>query len=184
MAQLDLGGKVIKGPPTYSKDVEVIRKPLDQAQHLPKRSESGELQAHVDTVAGPIQISKIEVSDKVFTPINTGNYDGDPATVQFSSGNATMHQKKFQKLTVNATDTIAKLGMGDSANSNLFVPDGKKIVQAVGKPPPGTDDAWAWTDLNKFELVDSNGNQYKPHGAFAQVSQTGTSRMVANFDAD
>jgi hypothetical protein len=184
MAILDLGGKVIKGAPTPSKDVEVIRKPLDQAEHLPKRSESGELRAHVDVAAGPLEISKIEVSDKVFAPINTGNYDGDPATVAFSSGNATMHQKKFQKLTVNTNDPLAKLGAGDFANSNLFVPDGKKIVQAVGKPPAGTDDAWAWADLTQFELVDSNGNKYKPHGAFAQVNQTGTSRMAANFDAD
>ncbi|HEX3357056.1 MAG TPA: CvpA family protein [Tepidisphaeraceae bacterium] len=183
MAQLDLSGRTVKGPPNLSKDVEVIRKPLPQAEHLPKRGENGDLQASVETVAGPLDVTDITVNDKLFAAVNPGMYQGDQSNITFRSGVASMRQKKFAKLTVNPTDAVKMLGMGDNATTDLFVPDGKKMVQVVAKTP-AKGDAWAWADLNSFELLDASGTKYKPNGALAELKQTGQNKMVANYDAD
>jgi hypothetical protein len=183
MAQLDLSDRTVKGPPTLSKDVEVLRKPLPQAEHLPKRNENGDLQAAVDTVAGPLDVSDITVNDKLFAPVNPGMYQGDQSNITFASGTASMRQKKFAKLTVNPTQAVKLLGMGDNATSEFFVPDGKKMVQVLAKTP-AKGDAWAWAELNSFELLDDHGTKYKSNGAVAELKQTGQNKMVANYDAD
>jgi hypothetical protein len=181
MAQMDLSGKEIKGPPVYSKDVEVLRKPLDQMKTMPRHGESGN-EASAETAAGsPLQFSSIKVSSKLFSAVFPGAYNGD-SNVSFKSGNATMKNKKFQKLVVNPDSTIKELGTGDFPVTDLYVPDGKKMVQIAGKP--NGDDQWAWGNLSAYELVDATGNKYKPNGAVAEVRQQSVPKMVCNYDAD
>lgn len=182
MARMDLGGKSIKGAPTFSKDVEVKRKDIEAFKMLPKRTETGESRAAVQTSAGPLDVSAIKVSDKLFAPVNPGPYQGD-SNVSFRSGNAAMKDKKFQKLVVNPTDALKMLGQGDNPLTDLYVPEGRKMVQVVAKAP-AKGDSFGWTDLSSFDLVDSSGVKYKPNGAAARVKVTGADRMIANYDSD
>jgi hypothetical protein len=182
MARIDLGGKSIKGAPTFNKDVEVKRKDVEAFKNLPKRTETGESRAAVQTSAGPLDVTSIKVSDKLFAPVNPGPYQGD-TNVSFRSGNATMKDKKFQKLVVNPTDALKMLGQGDNPLTDLYVPDGRKMVQVVAKAP-AKGDSFGWTDLSSFDLVDSSGVKYKPNGAAARVKVTGADRMIANYDSD
>jgi hypothetical protein len=94
-----------------------------------------------------------------------------------------MKNKKFQKLVVNPTDALKMLGQGDNPLTDLYVPEGRKMVQAVAKAP-AKGDSFGWTDLSSFDLVDSSGVKYKPNGAAARVKVTGADRMIANYDSD
>ena len=182
MAILDLSGKTVKGPPTPDKDVDVMRKDIKEIVNLPRHSESGGMTAPVETVAGPLEVSSIKVSDKLFSAVNPGSYSGD-TNVSFKSGTATMKDKKFAKLKVDPTDTLTMLGAGDFPVSELYVPDGKKMVQAIAKTP-AKGDSWGWSNLGDFSLVDATGNKFKPNGAAAKVKVEGADRMSAIYDSD
>jgi len=181
MARMDLSGRTVKGPPTFDKNVEVVRKEID-LKNIARRSDTGEVQKNVDTVEGPIEVTSLKVSDKLFSAVNPGAYSGDQ-NVSFRSGTATMKDKKFAKLSVSPTDTLVLLKQGEFPITDLYVPAGKKMVQAIGKTPPKGEN-WAWTDLSKFDLVDATGNKYKPNGAAAKVKVEGQDRMEASYDSD
>jgi hypothetical protein len=131
----------------------------------------------------PIAFDKLEVSPRLFAPVNVGAPD-EGSELTFASGSATVKDQKFTKLTVNTTQTVPLLSRGDYQISEFFAPSGIKVVQVVGKPAGA--DPWTWAvKLGQFELTDSAGAKHKPRGGAAKVKGAqGSDRMVAVYDAD
>ena len=76
-------------------------------------------------------------------------------------------------------------GGGNASNAidDLYVPGNQKLVQIQGAPPAEGGDAWAWSALSKWQLIDGNGKIYSPAGGWARVSKEGADRMVAVYNA-
>jgi len=184
MARIPLAGLFAKSPVVYSADVEVLRKDSEAFKKLPKRTEAGDLTASVETVSGPLEKINLELKSKIFSKLNPGTYqDGSDVNIG-SGGTGTMQQKKFKKLNVDGSQSVKLISTGELATDELFVPDGKKMVQVVAKPP-AKGDAWAWAgELSKFELVDSGGNKYKANGGVARFKESSVDHMVAAYNAE
>jgi hypothetical protein len=185
MAQMDLSKQIVKGPPTYDNNVEVLRKTLDQAKRYPKRGAHGETGPQV-TAAGPITIAAngMKQTNLLFTKVNPGTYQGDPANVEFKGGAAQISGKQFQKLRLDGTQTSTALAQGDFAINEFYAGSGKKIVEVTGKPTDGHD-AWEWADFGDFTLADIDTTQYRCAGVFAQLNKDGGEpRVVGNYDSE
>jgi hypothetical protein len=180
MGQVELGGKRLEPYPGPLENSALRKKNLPEPTAPPTAAAPGATPA---AASAPVSVDKVEVSDKLFTSVNVGALD-DGQALTFASGTATLKDKKFQKLTINTTQTVALLSQGDYPTSEFFVPPGMKMVQIVGKP--GESDAWQWADkLAQFELSDETGAKHKPRGAWAKLKAArGSDRMVARYDAD
>ena len=182
LARIDLSDKDVEGAPPTNEKYSVARKAgleVPKAGAKPKPGSPGAAPA----APVPFTVENSQVSAQLFSPVNTGSYQGDPANVTMASGSAVIRQKKFAKLDINTTQSIALMSKGDFALADLFVPQGKKMVQIKGAP--AGSDAWAWAErLGQFELIDSAGVKYKPQGAWAKVKQGTADKMVARYNAD
>jgi hypothetical protein len=186
LARVDLSGMDVQGAPPTSDKFSVARKAgLEPAKVGAKPAGGGGASA-APAKPSPFTVESSEISDKLFTPLNTGAYDGDPANITLATdGNAVIRQKKFAKLQIHVTQAVAMLAKGDFLVSDLFIPPGKKMVQIKGSPASGSGDGWEWGDrLGAFELVDSTGVKYKAQGAWAKVKQGTADKMVANYNSD
>ena len=164
LAKIDLGGQEIRPGVTKSKEVEVVRKAavVDKDKKAPKPGAEGGDAAAVNPAAAPMTISGVQVSEKLFTPINVGTPDANANNAQIKSGTISLKDKKFTKIKIEPTESIAMMAKGDFALDDLFVPDKFKMVQITAPPEEGGD-AWAWADnMAKFTLVDANNKAYKP----------------------
>ncbi|HEY1628538.1 MAG TPA: CvpA family protein, partial [Tepidisphaeraceae bacterium] len=114
-------------------------------------------------VAVPFEFDKLQISSTLFTDINVGRYDSDSATLSFPAGTVTLREKKFAKLEVNPSLTLAQIGQGDYLVREFWTPPTARLVEAFGAPPSRSDSPWDWADnLSKFELIDASGKSYRP----------------------
>jgi hypothetical protein len=182
MGVVDLGGKTITPGVEPAENVGPVRK-----KSLPAPKGAASVQQHALPASEQLLVdAKAEVSDKLFTEINVGSWE-ENSELTFGSGKANLKDKKFVKLTVEPTQTLALLKQGEYTTAQFFVPPGMKMVQVNAKPPPqAPPDPWSWADqLSSFELVDATGNQkFKPNGAWAKLSAAGgQQKMVGQYDS-
>jgi len=181
MARIDLSGKDVEGAPPTSDKYSVARKAGLEVPKPGAKTKPGAGGAPAAPI--PFAAESAQVLSQLFTPVNTGSYQGDPANITMASGSAVIRQRKFAKLEMNTTQSIALFSKGDFQLAELFVPEGKKMVQVKGAP--SGNDPWAWAErLGSFELIDSAGVKYKPQGGWAKVKQGTADKMVARYNAD
>ncbi|WP_428938800.1 CvpA family protein [Fontivita pretiosa] len=183
MGYIDLSGQEVRHEVPPAPQTGVMRK-----ESLPKPTvqpgAAGTAAAAAGTADQPFVMERLEISNRLFTEVNTAARDGD-AQVTFASGSASIRDNRFHKLEVNPTQTIALLSRGDYVISELWSPPGTKVVQIAGAPPSRAKDPWEWADkLGQFELIDANGATYKPRGAWARLKQGPQDRMVARYNAE
>ncbi|HMB96013.1 MAG TPA: CvpA family protein, partial [Tepidisphaeraceae bacterium] len=180
-ATVDLSGQAIKRDVPTAPAETIKRK-----QNLPPPKALTSLIATPAAVAEnvPFELSDIKVASDLFTPINVGSHENDSSNVTFASGTGTLHENKFARLEVQPMQTLTLLRQGDFPIQQLWSPPAQRIVQAIGSPPSRAESGWEWADnLAKFELIDSNGGSFKPHGAWAKIKQGISDRMVARYDS-
>lgn len=196
LARIDLSGKTATGSPPRTAPGTIVRKEIEALKNIGALGATSSSNAggtssttgRESTAAGPaaapvITAGELKLSDQLFTPINVGSFEGDPANVTLLSGTATVTGRKFSRLSITATESIARLSAGDFQVTDLSVPAGRKMVQ-LACTPAGSD-PWKWSDdLSQITLVDASGVKYKPSGAWAKVKVGTADRMVARYEAE
>jgi hypothetical protein len=185
LARIDLTDKPVSGPPPASPKFSIMRKVGLEPTKAPApgqhKSPGGAPQAEQGTA--PVTILDVKPQATLFSGINVPNNTGGQVTLK--SGSATMTEKKFAKLAINATESLVIMRQGDFVITDLYVPSGKKMLQLSAQAPAGDQpDPWEWADkLGSFTLVDDKGTKYQPNGGWAKVKQQTTDKMVAQYDA-
>lgn len=181
MARVDLSGKSIgTDVPRSELPSQVIRKELEKGG---EGRAGGKASAAPVAVGAPLIIKDVNLSSKMYNAVNPGSYSGDVATVTLTSGEAILKGKKFSRLKIDGAQSEVLISKGDYATSDLFAPEGKRIVQVVATP--SGDDRWKWADnMTKWEVVDGAGRKYPVHGAFASVAMGQAKHMVAEWNTD
>ena len=175
LARIDLSGREVITGVTPAKEVKVERK----TDVGPKKKEGA---AAVPT-ATEFTFTQINISNKLFSPINTGTPDKDVRNAQTQSGTLSMVNHQLSQLDINPTQSLTVLKQGGYTVDDLYVPGNQKLVQIMGAPPAEGGDPWAWAALSKWQLIDVNGKTFKPAGAWARVSKENAERMVAVYNA-
>jgi hypothetical protein len=136
--------------------------------------------------SAPLTIKQAQVSAQLFSPINTGTPEKNANNVQVASGTLSLKDGKFSKLEITPVQTLTLMKQGSYTVSELFVPEGQRMVQVSAEPPADSGaDAWAWADqFDAFKLKDDKGQAYSARGAFARVRTGREDRMVAVYDAN
>jgi hypothetical protein len=183
LAQIDLGGQELQPKVKPSPSVEVLRKP-EVKEKDKKGGKGGAAAQEAAAAAAPIVVGTVNVSDKLFTPINVGSGDANLTNAQLKSGTCSTKDKKFTKLNIEPVDSIRLLSEGSFAIDTFFVTPGQKMVQVAATPPAEGGDAWAWANnIGKFALTDASGKSHKAAGAWAKVKQQNSDRMVAAYNS-
>lgn len=179
--RIELAGKPVGTPPDDDRKSQVVRKELEKAG---EGKQGGRESNAPVAMNAPVLVKTIALNAQLFSAINAGSYSGDTANLTLTSGTAVIRNKKYDKLKIDGTEPLARLGAGDFAYKDLFAPPDKRIVQ-VAMTPTG-EDAWKWAEeLGKWEMVDGAGRKYKPNGAFARIKNAnGGETMVAQYDAE
>jgi len=186
LGYVDLSGQEVKReapPPLEEKTAQLLRK-----KDLPMPKGAAAAAANVGARESSFfQYKDTKVTPTLFTQIEVGGYEGTNAEVTFGSGKATLRDKKFQRLTVEPNETIARLKMGDHLVGELWTPEGNRIVQVIGAPPAKTSNAWEWAEkLDKFDITDTNGGAYKVRGALVKVKSGNppADHLIAKYDPE
>jgi hypothetical protein len=178
MARVDLSGQTIEGSVIASPLVSVLRKP--GATAIASVSE-GQKQS-------PLRFVKTDLAARLPSAINVGTNELTVSNITLPvGGTASLRNKAFALLVLLGDQTTGRMQQGEYVVSELFQPQGQKMVQVATTPSssgPGAD-PWSWAgQLGQFELVDATGHRYKPNGAWAKVQEQGQDFLVAQYNAD
>ncbi|HEY7115659.1 MAG TPA: CvpA family protein [Tepidisphaeraceae bacterium] len=119
--------------------------------------------------------------------VGTGDADADVATTAVS-GHLT--GKKFDVLETDLSSpdsVIANLGKSPPTVQELFVPQGKRMVQVTLKTVAAAgEDPWAWATLGpqNTTVVDGRNIPTKPSGIYYNVKQGGAEKLMATYRAN
>jgi hypothetical protein len=192
LARVDLSGQAVTGGLPPSPNVSVLRKPhvakaapAAAAPAAPAAAAGGTAAAAGATQAGPISISNMQASPRLFTPLNVGTpqFDANNQQLVQGSGTVSLTERKISKLEVNPTATIGLLSRGDQLVDELYAPEGQRVVQVAARAGEGGE-AWAWAEgLGEFQLKDAAGKTYPAAGAWARVQQQNQEKLVGAYDA-
>jgi len=121
----------------------------------------------------------VVASTKLFTPLNVGTPNENERNGLTNWGSFSLQSKKFSKLEMSPTQTIALMSRGDNLVSEFAVPSENAMVQVPTRVAQGHG-KWEWANsLGDFRLVDSAGKRYTPYGVLAKVVNNQNQEMLA-----
>jgi hypothetical protein len=161
----------------------VEKAPKSSAAAAPAAGAGGGTSAGAKKAASvPFVYNNIVVDKNIFSPINVQAPDADIKNGQIEGGSFSIQSRQFSQLEMSPVRALQVLGQGGNTVSELFEPQGQKIVQVVGTPPPEGGNAWGWATLRDWTVADAAGKSYPAVGALAKVKQGNADRMAASFN--
>ena len=161
----------ISQPITFDPNVQVLRQ--TEVQPMP-------LVATIDPKAvktAPLLISGRETSSPDRLPVALPVPSSRPSDkIQKEGLDANFTNSCFTDLSAQIKNS-GPAPSGASAIDQLLVPEGKIIVQFNCRSNPDNSLAWA-SQIGRFELIDMNGNHYKPRGVFCLLNQPDSSQFI------
>ena len=119
------------------------------------------------------------VSAELPRNIGVTTTDVNAQNVSVAGGTVSLSDSRMELIKIDPTATLDKLAAGDNQIPDLFVPDGKKLVQ-VQATASAAD--WA-TKAEQLKLTDAGGTNYPCNGVYAVVT-TGTGpAFFCRYDA-
>ena len=185
LVKIDLSGNDVLAGVKPDKSVQVERKP----EVVKSRPGAGGAAVRAGTATAqpasdvPFVFQSVAVNKRLFSPINVGTPEKDARNQQIQSGTLSLQSAQFIELNIEPTQSLQVLRQGSYATEELFEPEGKKLVQVSGTPPPEGGDSWGWSNLQNWALVDAGGATHQPAGAWARVRLEQADRMVAVYNA-
>jgi len=178
LARVPLAGMTAQRKIDNSDQVEVVRKEGAPANAIVSGTAAGQ-----NTVAAKaatlVSEGDVVASSKLFTPLNVGTPNENERNGLTNWGSFSLQNKKFSKLDMSPTQTIALMARGDNLVSEFAVPPENAIVQVPTRVAQGHG-KWDWANnLADFHLVDSAGKRYSPYGVLAKVVNNQNQEMLA-----
>ncbi len=195
--RVDLSGKTINTDYSPSPDVNVLRKKIqmDRIHAAPTPALPSTPRASIPAPAprpAPIEnpppqppvaqtppqtsaSSAAQVSPQLPYKIGVNTSDGEAQNVAVAGGTVSLKDSRLDLVKIDPTATLDKLAVGDSQLTELYVPDGKKIVQVPTRASAGTSPP---------KLVDASGNSIAASGYFCLASPAGKQGLFMRFDAE
>ena len=124
--------------------------------------------------------SSAKVSAELPRNIGVTTTDVNAQNVNVAGGTVSLTDSRMAMIRVDPTATLDKLAAGDNQIPDLFVADGKKMIQVSTGSTPPTD--WAST-ANSIKLTDANGTAYACNGVYALVKNGDTTGFFVRYDA-
>jgi len=178
LARFALAGKSIGNAPPDEGTVAVLRKPMIVTQHRDS------VESDAASRAGFV-VNKVEQSSALFVEIGIGDADPNAPLVDVAGGKLTLRDRAISRLALTTATTLKELRGEGAFVTQLWQPQGRKLVQVVGTPPAKTNNPWAWADrLLTFEIVDQDGVGYKPNGVLVKIKRGETDQLLGAYVAD
>lgn len=184
LARVSLADKDVAAGVKPDKSVKVERKPELAKNRKSPAAPAGAATAEPAAANAPFVFKGVEVSKRLFSPINVGTPEKDVKGQTIQSGTLSMQSAQFTELNITPVQSLQVLRQGSYATEELFEPTGKKLVQVSGTPPPEGGDPWAWSNLGNWALIDAAGQTYAASGGWAKVMQENAERMAAVYNAN
>ncbi len=174
--------------PLSSMPVQNGIQPSDQVEVV--RKEGGPVNAvasgtNTNTTGTPTKAATlvsegdVNASPKLFTPINPGTPNENEKNGLAQWGSFSLQNKKFSKLDMTPTQSIALMARGDNLINEFAIPPGNVMIQVPARVAQGHG-KWDWANnLADFRLVDSAGKRHTPYGALAKVVNNQNQEMLA-----
>jgi Colicin V production protein len=195
LARIDLSGKSLDSSYAASPDIAVMRKKLAMdklkvspipvvtiagaAPPEPVHRSRGRAatptappaetpEATTPAVAPAGDLAKISSTISYKIGVNTS--DDNAQDVAVSGGTVSLKDSRLAVVKIDPTAALDKLATGDSQLTDLYVPDGKKVVQMTASASP--------------KLTDASGTSYDVNGVYGAVDNGGTQGLFMRFRAD
>jgi len=195
-AKLDLSGKQIDSNYTASPAINVMRKKLAMekikiapaptaaaetptpAAAKPKKGKSTPKPVAAAPAENVPAISpdSAQVSPTIAVKIGVTTIDENAQNLAVAGGTVSLKGSKLASVSIEPTQTLDKLQVGDNQLNELYVPDGKKLVQVKG--------AWPAAAAAMPKLVDSAGTELAANGYFTIVNTGGKSGLLMHYAPD
>jgi uncharacterized membrane protein required for colicin V production len=178
LARISLAGMTAERRIDQSDQVEVVRKEGAPANAIVSGTAAGANTA-ATKAATLVSEGDVVASTKLFTPLNVGTPNENERNGLTNWGSFSLQGKKFSKLEMSPTQTIALMSRGDNLVSEFAVPSENAMVQVPTRVAQGHG-KWEWANsLGDFRLVDSAGKRYTPYGVLAKVVNNQNQEMLA-----
>ena len=178
LARVSLAGMTAQRGITQSDQVEVVRKEGAPPNAIVSGSSTGGT-ATVTKAATLTSDGNVTASSKLFTPINVGTPNENERSGLTNWGSFSLQGKKFSKIDMTPTQTIALMSRGDHLVSEFAIPPGNAMIQVPARVAQGHGE-WQWAgNLGDFRLVDSAGKRHTPFGVLAKVVNNQNQEMLA-----
>jgi hypothetical protein len=181
LARMDLSGRMFDSSYTASADVAVMRKKIAidkikvspitvvtvQAGAPPAPTVRTRPTAPVETpvatpdVTTPPAVSGdlAKISSAIAYKIGVNTSDDNAQGVAVAGGTISLKDSRLSIVKIDPTATLDKLAAGDSQLTDLYVPDGQKVVQMTATGAP--------------KLLDAAGTSYEINGVYCVVDSGG-----------
>lgn len=182
LARVSLAGMTAQHGVPASDQVEVVRK----EGAPPNAIVTGGTNTGGKTAgakAAPLAVdADATLSSKLFTPLNVGGSGENERNGLAQWGSFALQNKKFSKIDMQPTQSIALMARGDNLVSEFAVPPENAMVQVVAQVAQGHS-KWEWgNNLGDLRLVDTAGKRYVPYGALAKVKNQNQEMLAAIYD--
>jgi hypothetical protein len=182
LARVSLAGMTAQRNIDMNEGVEVVRKEGAPPNAIVSGA-TGSANSTAAKAAPVVVESDAVVSTKLFTPLNVGTTNENERNGLTAWGSFSLQGKKFSKLEVTPSQTIALMSRGDNLVSEFAVPPENTMIQVPCRIAQNHG-KWEWADsLADLRLVDSAGKRYTPSGAMAKVvNNQGQQMLAGNYD--
>jgi len=178
LARIPLAGMTAQRGIQLSDQVEVVRKEGAPPNAIVSGANTGGSTAGASK-ASLVSETDVTASSKLFTTLNVGTPNENERNGLTNWGSFSLQNKKFSKLDMSPTQTIALMARGDNLVSEFAVPPGNAMIQVPARVAQGHG-KWEWANsLADFRLVDSAGKRHTPYGALAKVVNNQNQEMLA-----
>jgi hypothetical protein len=179
LARVSLAGMTAqRGPIQRDEQVEVVRKEGAPPNAVVAGTSTGGNTAAASK-APIVSESDVTASSKLFTPLNVGTPNENERNGLTQWGSFSLQSKKFSKIDMTPTQTIAMMARGDNLVSEFAVPPGNAMIQVPARVAQGRG-KWDWAgSLADYRLVDAAGKRHTPYGVLAKCVNNQNQEMLA-----
>src|SRR5207245_496313 len=151
LARVSLAGMTAQRGIQLSDQVEVVRKEGAPPNAVVAGTNTGGNTAAASK-ASLVSEGDVTASSKLFTPLNVGTPNENEKNGLTQWGSFSLQNKKFSKIDMTPTQTIAMMARGDNLVSEFAVPPGNAMIQVPARVAQGRG-KWDWaSELPDFRL--------------------------------